>query len=83
MTVHVRRRLWYWRSVHYLSILRLRRGVVLGSAVLGVLISMIVTMTMTQVFSGRATVRDDGVDAQGVITNPPQDHSWETNSAIY
>jgi hypothetical protein len=81
MTIHARRRLWYWRLVHYLSIIRLRRRIVSGAAVLGCLIAII--FTTRPVYSSRATIRDNGVDAQGVITNPPQDHSWETNSYIY
>ena len=81
MPIHARRRLWYWRCVHYLSIVGLRRRVVIGLVVLGVLVAMIITMTTTPVFSSRATIRDDGVDAQGVITNPPQDHPTQPDAS--
>jgi uncharacterized protein involved in exopolysaccharide biosynthesis len=73
--------LWYWRLVHYLSIIRLRRRIVFGAAVLGCLIATI--FTIRPVYSSRATIRDNGVDAQGVITNPPQDHSSSTNGSDY
>jgi uncharacterized protein involved in exopolysaccharide biosynthesis len=70
MTFHARQRLWYWRVVHYLSIVRLRRRVVFGLALLGVLVAWIVTSNMTPVYSSRATVDVGGnVDEMGYITN--------------
>ena len=83
MTYHDRKRLRYWRLAHCLSIVRLRRRIVFGSALLGVFIALIVTLASTQVFSARATVHDDGWDADFQITNPPQNHLPWTNDGNY
>jgi len=64
-----------------MSIIRLRSRIVFGAALLGFLIATI--FTTRPVYLSRATIRDDGVDAQGVITNPPQDHSASTNGSDY
>ena len=63
MTIHGRRRLWYWQAVHYLSVIRLRKRVVFGSAVLGVLAAIIITATTTPIFSSRVTLRVKGMVA--------------------
>ena len=88
MTIHLKRRLWYWRFVHYWSIIRLRRRVVFGLAVLGVFVALIITANTTTVFSSRATIRDDAigddvVDAQGVITNYPPTPQTPDGSGHY
>jgi len=58
---HAQWRLWHWRFVHYWSIIRLRRRIVVGAALLGFLIATI--LTTRPVYSSHATIRDNGVDA--------------------
>ena len=69
MTIRARQRLWHWRVVHYLSIIRLRRHVVLGMALIGVLAAWIITANMRPVYSSQASVRVEGMDFKGYITN--------------
>jgi uncharacterized protein involved in exopolysaccharide biosynthesis len=61
--------MWYWRVVHYWSIVRLRRRVVLGLAAIGVLVGVIIASGARPVFSSRASVKIDGLNSDGYITN--------------
>ena len=45
-----RSRLWHWRIVHAWSILRLRRRVVFCVVLIGLIVSIVVTMRTTRVF---------------------------------
>ena len=81
MPIRARRRLWHWRCAHYWSIIRLRRRVVFGGALLGALVALTITANTKSVFSSGATILDNGVDAQGVIINPPQNHETATNGS--
>lgn len=69
MFSYAKRRFWYWRAVHYLSIVRFRRRVVFGFVLLGVLIAWIITATTKPVFASRAMIRVDEMDARGFVPN--------------
>lgn len=74
MAIQIQRRLWYWRFAHYWSIIRLRRRIVFGSVALGLLVALMIVVITRPVYSVRVTIIDHGVDENGVITNPPQEH---------
>ena len=59
MTFQTSLRLWYWRVVHYLSIIRLRRRVVFVAVFLGVVVAVIVTVSTKPIYASRAVVRDN------------------------
>ena len=59
MTFNARQRLWHWRVVHYLSIVRLRRRVVFGTVLLGVIVALIITARTPPVYASRALVYDE------------------------
>jgi hypothetical protein len=54
-----RKRLWYWTAMHALSILRLRRRVVLALVAVGLILALVVTWRTTPVFSGVVHVEID------------------------
>ena len=61
--------LWYWRVVHYLSVIRLRRRIVLGWALLGAPASLIITATIKPTFASRTIVRVESMNSHGYRTN--------------
>ena len=58
MIFHTSRRLWYWRIVHYLSIIRFRRRVVLTAVFLGIVAAIIATISTKPTYASRAVVLD-------------------------
>jgi uncharacterized protein involved in exopolysaccharide biosynthesis len=82
MTFHTSRRLWYWRVVHYLSIIRFRRRVVLAAVFLGIVVAIIATISTKPIYASRAVVldKDSPTNTDEVIRaaeyriNHPGDH---------
>jgi hypothetical protein len=70
MLSYARRKMWFWHFVHYWSIIRLRRRVIFGSAVIGVLIAMSIMAITTPVYSSRAVISVPDLDADGFVTRP-------------
>ena len=64
-----KQRLWFWWFMHRWGIVRMRRHFVFALVLLSVLAAMIIIATTTPLFSSRATIRVEGMDSEGYVTN--------------
>jgi uncharacterized protein involved in exopolysaccharide biosynthesis len=69
MNIHAGLTLRYWQAVELLGIVRRRSDVVISSALIGLLVGMTFSAAVKPVYSSRAKVHVDGMDADGHITN--------------
>ena len=67
MFSYTKRRLWFWRLAHCLSILRCWRRVVLALVLLGVLAAVIVINSTTPVYTSRAFVETGRTNTDEMI----------------
>ena len=69
---------WRWRFVRYWSILYFRRRIVVGMTLLGLFVSLGITIVAPQRFSSRAVVRDNGANTNGEFL--PDENACATNT---
>jgi uncharacterized protein involved in exopolysaccharide biosynthesis len=60
---------WYWRVVELLGVIRRRSDIIISSTLIGLLVAMTFTAAVKPVFSSRAKVNAEHMDANGHVTN--------------